>query len=438
MSPRLKQLICLFFLFVGSFRLSAQQYGYVQYNNAAEAPFKQVNTAMLDDEGFVWIGSPNGLYRFDGIDFELYSSYTESQFIHQLLCQQDQLLFVNDSGLYRVAENGDMTSVSPLIEGSIRESDTTLFYPNDFLMASDQSIWLSQSNHSTGRWQDGDFKVYPFSKSDKAQKLAIQEDSNGHIWVLSPVDGLFRLDPEVNEFEKVVELKNGKTLLIHDQQLVIGNEALHFYRMSKNRLRKIKTIPLEDDLVTAMHLDQKDQYYVGTAKGNLFKVTDLNKPPRTIYGANEAHRVEKLDFGYINEIHISTDSTGQSSGLWISSETGLWHLQQRFFKTVDQLPMNNPIGIALSEEGKAWIPINYLFEIAPQSDGFVAKAILEDLQVNFVAKDKNKALWVTVSTPKVELLKYVNNQLVRRYDFHKRGESIFYLYPDSQGNLWFN
>lgn len=428
----------LFLLLCGlSLPLSAQQYGYVQYHSEFGAPFEKVNTVIQDKEGYVWIGSQNGLYRFDGINFDIYSIHTESQSIHQLHSNKDKLVFVNDKGLYQIDESSQQPKISTLLEGSINETEELPFYPNDFIISQDQTIWLSQSNHSIGRWQNGEFKTYHFSITSEAQKLNIQKDSNGGIWVLSPLDGLFLFDNSSNIFKKKLDIKNGTALLVHNNQLVIGNESLHVYALSEETLQLLKTIPLENDLVTAIHPDQNDQYYVGTTNGNLFKVKDLNSPPQTIYGANEAHRVEKLDFGLINEIYITTDSESNKDKLWISSETGLWLLQQRFFKTVDNLPMNNPIGISISDEGKAWVPINYLFEISPQLDGFTAKPIYDDIQVNYVANDNNGTLWVTTSTPKVELLKFVNNRIVKRFDFHDRGEAIFNLFPDSKGNLWF-
>jgi len=100
--------------------------------------------------------------------------------------------------------------------------------------------------------------------------------------------------------------------------------------------------------------------------------------------------------------------------------------------------MNNPIGISISDEGKAWIPMNYLYEISPSQSGFDAKIIYDNIQANAVANDNKGVTWVSTTTPKVELLKYINKRIVKRYDFHERGEAIFYLYPDSKGNLWFN
>jgi ligand-binding sensor domain-containing protein len=416
--------------------LTAQQYGYVQYHKASGAPFNQVNTVLEDNEGFVWIGSDNGLYRFDGIGYDFYSIHTESQTINELQLNDSSIVFVNDKGLYQIENLINKPKIGALLEGSVEKTGDLPFYPNNLFVSKDKSIWLSQSDHAIGKWKDGKFESFAFSRSTASQKLNIQKDANEGIWVLSPLDGLFKLNISTNTFEKKLEIKNGTALLIQNNHIIIGNESLHIYTLIEETPRLIKTIPLDTDQITAVHSDKANQYYVGTKKGNLYKMKDLNSSLETIYGANEAHRVEKLDFGRINEIYITTDINSNKDKLWISSSSGLWLLQQRFFKTIDNLPMNNPIGISISDEGKAWAPINNLYEISPQQDGFTAKPIYNNLQVNYVATQNEGTLWVSTSTPKVELLKFVNNKIMRRYDFHDRGESIFNLYSDSKKNLW--
>ena len=421
-----------------SFHITAQQYGYVQYHSGSGAPFDRVSTVLQDQLGFMWIGSQNGLYRFDGIHFDLYSKHTESQFVHQLHESGNRLLFINDVGVYQIKDLSAQPKVMPLLEGTINQTDDLPFYPNDFVIGKEQDIWLSQSSHSIGLLRQGVFKTFDFSQSSKEQKLAIQKDTNGGIWVLSSLDGLFYFDESSNDFEKKWNIKNGNTLLIHDNYLLVGGEVLSVFAIRNNNLKQIKTIQLNDDLITAMHVDDNGQYFIGTQKGKLFSTPDLNHRLETIYGASEAHRVEELDFGHIYEIFITTDSESNNDKLWVCSATGLWLLQQRFFKTVKKLPMVNPINIAIGNQGQAWSPINYLFEISPQEDEFVAKPILDHLQVNAVAQDKAGFIWVATSTPQIELLKYASGRLVKQYDdFRDRGESIFNLYPDSKGNLWF-
>ncbi len=437
MADRSIKLLLFLFLWGMYFPVFAQQYGYVQYNKDSGAPFEQVNSVIQDKEGYIWIASENGLYRFDGIHFDIYSLHTQSQNIHQLQTDGKDLFFVNDLSIYEIEQLSLDPQVNILLAGSINEADSVPFYPNDFILGKDQHVWVSQSNHSIGRLQEKTFTNYPFSSSNEAQQLAIQEDADGGIWALSPIDGLFYFEAEAQAFQKKLDIKNGNCLLIHGDRLLLGQEALYVYRIRGKSLRLEKKISIDDGTISALHVDKSGQYLVGTAQGKLIRLPNLNSAPQSVYGANEAHRVEELDFGKINEIYVSSDSLGKNDRLWISAETGLWLLQKRFFKTVKNLPMNNPIAIAVGEDRKVWVPMNYLYELSPKDDEFVARTSYNNMQVNAVAKDKAGFTWISRNTPSVELLKYRNTELIRRYDLHDRGEAVFNLYPDSKGNVWF-
>ncbi|MDF1695302.1 MAG: hypothetical protein P1U56_05695 [Saprospiraceae bacterium] len=432
-----KTLLLLLFLCCNSVSFFAQQYSYVQYNTESGAPFDQVSSVVKGQEGYIWIGSQNGLYRFDGNNYDEYTLHTKSQFIHQIHTDSSHLLFVNDIGAYTITNLSTNPTVKPIIEGSINETEDRPFYPNDFIVAQDSTLWVSQSNHSIGRLQNNTFKVYRFSDAKKAQKIAFANGKQGDIWALSPLDGLFKYNPTKDIFEKKITVKNGTTLHIEGNYLFIGSNTLKIYSLKKKIPRLIRTIKLENDQISDIISKSDDQFIIGTKNGKLLNLPSIYKEPETIYGANEAHRVEELDFGSIYEIFLTQDSMCNGHKIWVASENGLWILQEQFFKTVDNLPMSNPIGITMTEGNKVLIPINYLYEAEPYEDGFIAQPILNNLQANAAATDQSGFTWVTTSTPKVKLLKFDNNKLITTYDFHEQGESIFYLFPDSKNNLWY-
>ena len=294
MINRLERFLLYLLLCGVGFPLAAQQYGYVQYNADSDAPFEQVSSVIQDAEGFMWIASENGLYRFDGIHFDLYSLHTQSQFIHRLRTNANDLLFVNDLSIYQIDQLGTRPEVNIRLEGSINEVDSLPFYPNDFLIAKNKDLWVSQSNHSIGHLQGKTFTAHRFSKSEKAQKLAIQEDSQGGIWALSPLDGLFFFDAAQQAFQKVLDIQSAKSLLIHQDRLLLGNESLHVYTINGNRLLRNKKMELNEGPITAIHVDQDGQYLIGTQTGKLLRYSNLDRSPQAIYGGNEAHRVEEI------------------------------------------------------------------------------------------------------------------------------------------------
>jgi ligand-binding sensor domain-containing protein len=430
-------LLILLLALSSGWSLAAQKYAYVQYHAGSGAPFSEATTMVQDTEGFIWVGSPTGLYRFDGRSFENFSNQTQSQHIYQLQAQEDRLVFVNDIGIYQVDDLATQPRVDLLLEGSINESGERPFYPNACTLGKDGAIWISQSNHSLGKFQRDTFDTYPFSTTSKAQGLALTTDTQGDLWALSPLDGLFSFDEKNNRFQQQATPSNGQTLLIHDDYLLVGGDALYIYTRQAEGLQLLRTLPLEDDVVTALQMDQRQRFLIGTKKGKLLLLPEVLGTPQTIYGANESHRVRELDFGTIHEIYVIPDSISQSGVLWICSSTGLWLLQQRLFESIINLPKNNPIAIAFGDDEKVWIPMNSLYEISPHDNEFYARQVAEELQVNAVTYDRKGNNWVSVSVPRVELMKMSAYKPTKRYYFGDRGESIFYLYTDSKNNIWF-
>ena len=141
MTSQSKKLLLSLFLWGFYLPVFTQQYGYVQYNSDTGAPFDQVSSVIQDQEGFVWIASENGLYRFDGIHFDIYSLHTQSQNIHQLHSDDTNLFFVNDLSIFQIGNISSSPEVSVLLEGSINAVDSLPFYPNDFVIDSNQEIW---------------------------------------------------------------------------------------------------------------------------------------------------------------------------------------------------------------------------------------------------------------------------------------------------------
>lgn len=65
--------ICLFFCFLNS--IVAQEtlnYTFTHYNTSSGLLSNQVNTAVQDEQGYIWTGSVDGLQRFDGIRYKTF------------------------------------------------------------------------------------------------------------------------------------------------------------------------------------------------------------------------------------------------------------------------------------------------------------------------------------------------------------------------------
>ena len=127
-----------------------------------------ISALLVDREGFLWVGSRNGLYRYDGYE---------------------ALRFVPDPG------NAD----------SIGDSDIRTLHE-----ARDGTIWvgtntggLSRLDPATGRFRT--FRNVPDDPTSLSYDSVYQvaEDAEGHVWVATQF-GLNRLDPATGRFERFI------------------------------------------------------------------------------------------------------------------------------------------------------------------------------------------------------------------------------------------
>ena len=414
-----------------------QKYTYAQYHASTGAPFEAVSTVVQDQAGFIWIGSTTGLYRFDGGVFEHYSIHTQSQFIHELHTSGDEVIFVNDIGIYHIENLDGQPEVSTILEGGITAQPNLPFYPNDFIVGEVGELWLSQSNHSVGRLTEDGYQSYPFSPAEEQEHISLFKAPNGNIWALSRHDGLFVFNEEKNSFAKKLNTQEGAKIFIHGEYLLIGEHKLQIYELNEDELTYIRSIEIPYDLITAITVDESDRFILGTEKGKLYFIRDLMEEAVSIYGANDPHRVEELEFGKIREIYTTIDSASHRGMLWVCSETGLWLLQQYFFETVEHLPKTNPFGIAMAADDRVYVAMNSLYELTPKEEGYYGNQKFIGMQINTVASDASEHVWFAAASPEIELIKVKNDRIMRRYDFTDRGDAIFFINADSRNSVWF-
>ena len=82
----------------------SQSYFFNHYNRESGISDVEINCIVQDSYGYLWIGSNQGLMRFDGIEFEEveYSHNSEDDPVHDLM--------IDSQGLLWVASNHGVTS----------------------------------------------------------------------------------------------------------------------------------------------------------------------------------------------------------------------------------------------------------------------------------------------------------------------------------------
>lgn len=99
--------IALVFLLLFS-TVNAQRYSFLTYSTAQGLPQSQVTSIVQDKQGYLWVGTLGGLAKFNGKDFE---TFTTQDGLHNyritfLTFINDELWIGHEGGVSKMDENG--------------------------------------------------------------------------------------------------------------------------------------------------------------------------------------------------------------------------------------------------------------------------------------------------------------------------------------------
>ncbi len=208
----LLKIVCLILALGGSLTagpLKAQQYyvGFVDLPLAQSGPSQPVVQAIVQDQtGFLWLGTKEGLYQYDGYDFTVFRHGPEdptslsADNVTALYEDQDGTLWVGTSG-------GGLNRFDPVTERFSRyqhDPDDTRSPAHDAVQAIYEdrtgTLWIG-TNAGLDRFEArrGRFAHYPFDVLDpgngrRVAGRALFEDRAGRLWVGTSTGALCRFD----------------------------------------------------------------------------------------------------------------------------------------------------------------------------------------------------------------------------------------------------
>jgi signal transduction histidine kinase/ligand-binding sensor domain-containing protein/DNA-binding response OmpR family regulator len=310
--------------------------------------------AEQDAEGFIWIGTNDGINRYDGYKLEKYSlpintrSGLSGNRIRDLFADSQNRLWVGAEG-----------------------AGLSLFDPNH-----NRFINVNKLNHPAGsrtlmeRLQLVDVEV-------------ITADLKGRIWVGTRSDGLFVLtltkanhvtDIRQIGLYKPSDIRYGISSLALDRDgtLWIGTLSKGLWSVTTGRasLPSIAQIaPLTPRYIRALYLDRRGNLWIGTDRQILW----VSQAERLTRQSFSVHSLPQL----INEIQcIFFDSFGH---LWVGTNSGLHLWEPR-----TGIDSTNPVPIQ-PEKHRTFLPSDF------DNQG------INSARIEQIFEDRNQVLWL--STP---------------------------------------
>jgi len=256
-------------------------------------PQNSVYAIAQTPDGYLWLGTEEGLARFDGVRFTVYNSRNvpglTANFIWSLLEDRRGNLWIgtNDGGLNRfdrATETFQAYRHNPDKPASPAENNIRCLFEDR-----SGALWLGTNSQGLDRFDpaSGQFAHFPPAPADPSglsdgQVLSIVQDTSGAIWA-GTIDGLNRLDPKTGHFRRFRHDPGNPASLGSDEihtlfldnarRLWVGTSAgIHLFDPASGAFRRYRHDPadpgsLPHDTVLYIHEDRQHRLWLGTLKG---------------------------------------------------------------------------------------------------------------------------------------------------------------------------
>jgi len=374
----MKKLLLLVFIGLLTIAAKAQPFRISTYNLDKGLPTDFIKCATQDSLGFLWIGTDDGLVRFDGKTSVLFSNQLPSNYVKALYkTSKNKVYVITDLGVTEIISRADTTIFKTLVYGvnSINNvSDTTVNYPKSMFEDSKGNLWIGDYNNIL-MVNDKTKKKYKFGPGEISdsylRSFCVTEDGFGRIWTTSFSGHLFYLDNKSDAFVHVnspAQMYAVSDLIKLDKNIILAGSATGVYQIKTSENPNECSVSLLNNTPQIGSLAKVDEnkVFIGT----------WNLGLHLLRYAAEKTTVENV--GIISNITINQFYYSKDKGdLWICTSDGIRLLQPTFFAT---LTIENKSGLKAN--------IDFIQSIAQGADGSVY--ISSGPGVSLVSKvDKN-------------------------------------------------
>ncbi|MCE1200392.1 MAG: hypothetical protein LWW85_15610, partial [Marinilabiliales bacterium] len=291
----------------------------------------QIHCVYQDKKGWMWVGTSQGLCRFDGYRFTLFKSDPDDP--NSLKGNLVRTICEDSKGqLWVGTEIGGLNKFD-------REKETFrhVFYDNGGSALKDVIVSTLLETHDKSLWVGTDTRLYRIRNEQEITRIvpdnlpdfsgyfrAIREEANGRLW-LGTSHGLYLYDPQSNKAERIRlddAASNQEIWVIEpfeQNQFLIGTYASGLFMVNTTTLSvKPIVIDAENDrslTVRAISKAPDGRIWIGT-RGGLYQMDSQTKTiARYIHDDREPKSLVNNSV-----LCVSRDRSGN---LWIGTRQGL-------------------------------------------------------------------------------------------------------------------
>jgi len=468
----MKRFLLLVFLSILFLSIHAQNYNFEPITTQQGLSQNDVNCIFQDHNGFLWIGTNDGLNRYDGYTFRTYRVNSDSKvgkglssnLIFKVKEDRNGRLWIatsNEGVCVFDVEKEEFTQIRNISENPVCLADNRVL---DIACMSDGSVWVATiSGVSIINEKDGKFvttNLITIANSPLVSKACnlVVEDSKGRKW-LGFYNGLVVCETDLSGVTTRAigrfDGQNIRTVLSVDNGLIIGTGSGLYYLQEghspdDNQISKIINAPCRNAIVDK----SKQTIYVGTHKGLMIYACDFKQNSFALKAQFEQNESSNS----INNNMIMSIYEDNSGIIWIGTKGGGLNKynpnRKKFnhYKSSDQegsLSSNKVRAIAEDSKHNIWIGtenggINFLDASEKRNftagfKNFTAGNAMVEGNVYSLLQASDDEIWVGAS---YQLYKFQLNKKKNGFapeDLHwlnEIKESTFSMLKDLQNNIW--
>ena len=417
----MQKTILFIYLFITSL-IYAQNDNYViEYITTSQGlPHDYVTSIVSDDLNVKWIGTENGLTKYNGYNFE---NIKPGINYRKLKNENIEVLFKDKTNLIWIGTKSGGISSLDVSNNTIKNYNHLLGIANGGNINITAINSDSKGNIWIGTWEDGVF-VIDYHKNKllkhihiKSTIYSIINDKNSNIW-LTYYKTLSKYSLGGNKITQY-NLKNNLTDLILDskrKKIWIGtsnnNTKLYYFDFKTNKIDSIET-GVSTDFYKTLSLDAKNRLWIGTwGKGLYRSNNDLTKFTKIELAPLNS---EKINSNYKTILKIHHDKNNQ---IWIATANG---------------------GVVKLIEGKGFNNLSQTINSTSINGDFNFTSIYKDKNSVFVGT-LNEGLFTGKDFAHLKQIKEVGTEkILALYEHQKKlyigAKSCFFIYDLAQNKI---
>jgi ligand-binding sensor domain-containing protein len=369
-----------------------------------------INDISQAPDGSLWLGSGEGLYRFDGFTFERVRAIdgdspapTE---VYCLLASSNGDLWIGTSFNGAILLRNGVAKRFPKFEGI--PLNTTVW---GFVEDSDGTIWAATASglqrFDGSQWRS----IGKAWDVPEMVEFRLQLDSSGTLWAETSKHGLFRLQPGLRRFERLADIAQDALLFAQSPsgeywastssgicplaEVLNGTAGPHCVVHDNRSASADRPVTASPTLVFDRHgnLWTRSSRRGGIGRLDAAAFRDAFRPR---HPGGKVESFTKRD-GLTSDAVRSIFRDRRDGSIWMGTDHGLDHFREAPFSPALPIPSTTDFGVQAQKDGNVWIGTRVgLWLSSPDGK---AQPVIQGPGIQSLYESSHGNLWIGTDSP---------------------------------------